>query len=143
MGSAGRGGARALFLGPAAPLADEEPVACAFVGACGVLCDGRVSAAVAATGFGGRDGWPGPSVEIAGDPVDDEGPAVDVDAPVCSSCRSFASMRAIFVSVLLRNKAQRGSARDSMPPRGRMGAEWRRRDGGGLTRQMNVRHPHS
>ena len=89
----------------------------------------------AATGFGGRDGRPGPSIDITGDPVDDEGLAVDVDAPVCSSCRNFASMHTIFVSVLLGNEAERESARDSMPPeRG-----WAQNRGGGTVGDLRVR----
>ena len=47
----------------------------------------------------------GPRVEITSDPVDDEDLTVDVDAPVCSSWRSFVSMRGIFASVLLHNEA--------------------------------------
>ena len=67
--------------------------------------------------------------------MDDEGLAVDVDAPVCSSCRNFASMHTIFVSVLLGNEAERESARDSMPSeRG-----WAQNGGEGRVGDLRVR----
>ena len=88
MGNEGRGGARGLCLKP-----DVAPgvVPCVFVGARRTLLS--AIAAAAPTGLGGRDGWPGPSEEIVG---------AFADALAPPSCRNFASMRAIFASVLRR-----------------------------------------
>ena len=106
-GSAGIGcEARLLFLVPAdvAWLAcDAIPDgSCAFVGARRLKVLSAIAAA-APTGLGGRDGCPGPN-----EGVDDAPTAVDVraDAPVASSCRSFASIRAILESVLRHGRSQ-------------------------------------
>ena len=90
------------------------------------------SADLGSTHLFGGDGRTGHSAEITGD---DEGPAVDVDTPVCSSCRDFASTRTIFALILLCNEMQRESARDSMPPeRG-----WAQNRGGGTVGDLRVR----
>ena len=104
MGKEGNGGAARRLFSPAPPPGAREREAAAIaevvVGACRATVS---SAAVAAIGFGGSDGCEGKdeTIEVA----EVEGPVPDplplasaLEAP--SSWRSFASMRAILVSVL-------------------------------------------